>query len=86
MRYRRVYLEITPRCNLSCSFCVQKRIKREDLSYADFEKIGKALVICNYMDTHEEMLSELPETLTVKCNGDMEGTEKQIPTPVTGPE
>ena len=49
-----------------------------DLSYADFEKIGKALVICNYMDTHEEMLSELPETLTVKCNGDMEGTEKQI--------
>ncbi|MBQ2309337.1 MAG: SPASM domain-containing protein [Erysipelotrichales bacterium] len=36
MRYRRVYLEITPRCNLSCSFCVQKRIKREDLSYADF--------------------------------------------------
>lgn len=43
MKLKRVYIEITNGCNLSCSFCVQKHEKRRDISILEFEYILKQI-------------------------------------------
>ena len=43
MKLKRIYVEITNGCNLSCSFCVQKHEKRRDMSILEFEYILKQI-------------------------------------------
>ena len=38
-QYKKIYIEITNRCNLSCSFCPKTQRKLEYMSAENFEKI-----------------------------------------------
>ena len=38
-RFHHIYIEITNRCNLACSFCPKTNRKVEDMSYENFCKI-----------------------------------------------
>lgn len=38
-RFKRIYIEITNRCNLSCSFCSRSRRPKEEMDPVTFEKI-----------------------------------------------
>lgn len=38
-RFKRIYIEITNRCNLSCSFCSRSRRQKEEMDPVTFEKI-----------------------------------------------
>ena len=42
-KYKRVYVEITKRCNLNCSFCVKENSEQKDLSLSDFKMIADQL-------------------------------------------
>lgn len=39
MRFKKIYIEITNQCNLSCSFCIQNSRKAEFMTIENFEKI-----------------------------------------------
>lgn len=47
-RFKRIYIEITNKCNLSCSFCAKTSRKISFLQIADMEKI--LLSIKDYTD------------------------------------
>ena len=38
-RFKKIYVEITNKCNLRCSFCPDTKRKKETLSCLDFERI-----------------------------------------------
>ena len=40
-KYRKLYIEITNRCNLSCSFCPQTSRKAKTMSAAEFETVAE---------------------------------------------
>ena len=42
-KYKRVYVEITKRCNLNCSFCVKEENNQPDLTLSDFRMIADQL-------------------------------------------
>ena len=39
MRFKRVYIEITNKCNLSCSFCLNDNRKKQEMNLIQFEEI-----------------------------------------------
>lgn len=39
MKFKKIYLEITNNCNLSCDFCIKNDRKKEFLSFEEFKKI-----------------------------------------------
>ena len=41
MRFKKVYIEITNRCNLNCSFCKNNSRYKEDMSLDKFEIVLK---------------------------------------------
>jgi len=43
-KYRRVYIEITTKCNLKCSFCPDSLINRKDMDYDFFDNITGQLL------------------------------------------
>ncbi len=38
-RFKKIYIEITNRCNLNCSFCKNTKRKKEDMSLDTFKKV-----------------------------------------------
>lgn len=53
MPYKKVYVEITNRCNLSCDFCIHNHRKIEDLSLENFKIILEKLKLyTNYLYFH----------------------------------
>ena len=48
MRFKRIYIEITNRCNLNCSFCSNDNRDIRDMSVLEFENVIKR--INNYTD------------------------------------
>ena len=52
-KYKKVYIEITNRCNLSCDFCIKNKRKIKDISIEEFENILEKLKpITNYLYFH----------------------------------
>lgn len=41
MRFKKIYIEITNKCNLNCSFCIKDNRKIKEMSLEEFEKILK---------------------------------------------
>ena len=39
MRFKRIYIEITNRCNLSCSFCSKDNRDIREMSVVEFERV-----------------------------------------------
>lgn len=59
MRFKKVYIEITNRCNLNCSFCIHNKRKIKDLSVSEYK-----LIIDKIKDyTNEVYLHVLGEPL-----------------------
>lgn len=53
MMLKRIYIEITNRCNLKCDFCKDTNKEKKDMSLNDFEYILKQInPICNYIYLH----------------------------------
>lgn len=48
MRFKKIYIEITNKCNLNCSFCIKDNRKIKEMSLEEFEEILKK--INNYTD------------------------------------
>ena len=52
-KYKKVYLEITNRCNLSCDFCIRNKRKIKDLTIEEFKFIlYKLKPLTNYLYFH----------------------------------
>lgn len=52
-KYKKVYLEITNRCNLSCDFCIRNKRKIKDLTIEEFKFIlAKLKPLTNYLYFH----------------------------------
>lgn len=47
-KYKKIYIEITNKCNLNCTFCSEVKRKKEKITLENFEKIIKK--INNYTD------------------------------------
>lgn len=62
MKFKKVYIEITNRCNLNCDFCIKNQRKTQDLSYENYQYIINK--ISNY--TKEIYLHVLGEPLIHK--------------------
>lgn len=43
MRFKRVYIEITNKCNLSCSFCLNDSREKQEMDLVQFEEILKKI-------------------------------------------
>ena len=39
MKFKKIYIEITNKCNLNCSFCSKDKRELKSISVKDFEKI-----------------------------------------------
>ena len=48
MKFKKIYIEITNKCNLNCSFCSKDKRELKSISVKDFEKI--MIKINNYTD------------------------------------
>lgn len=42
-QYKKVYVEITNRCNLACDFCIQNQREQKDMTISDFQLILEKL-------------------------------------------
>lgn len=42
-KYKKIYIEITNRCNLNCSFCSKVEKKKKDMSLDEFENVLKKI-------------------------------------------
>ena len=52
-KYKKVYVEITNRCNLSCDFCIQNRRASRNITIEEFNYIlNKLKPITNYLYFH----------------------------------
>ena len=52
-KYKKVYVEITNRCNLSCDFCIQNRRTQKNISQEEFKQVLEKLKpITNYLYFH----------------------------------
>ena len=47
-KYKKIYIEITNKCNLNCTFCSEVKRKKEKITLENFEEIIKQ--INNYTD------------------------------------
>ena len=47
-KYKKIYIEITNKCNLNCTFCGEVKRKKEKITLENFEEIIKK--INNYTD------------------------------------
>jgi len=53
MKFKKIYIEITNRCNLNCSFCSNKYKKNKEMSIKEFEiVINKIKDYTNYIYLH----------------------------------
>ena len=59
MKLKRIYLEITNRCNLNCTFCIKNNRKINDISWSDYQYIIDKIKY----DTEEIYLHILGEPL-----------------------
>ena len=51
--YKKVYVEITNRCNLSCDFCIKNQRPLKNISLEDFEIVlNKIKPYTNYLYFH----------------------------------
>lgn len=48
MKFKRIYVEITNVCNLSCSFCSLTRSDKREMTPDEFEIVMRK--ICDYTD------------------------------------
>ena len=39
MKFKKIYIEITNRCNLSCKFCSKSNRIKKDMSISEFETV-----------------------------------------------
>lgn len=52
-KYKKVYIEITNRCNLSCDFCIKNKRVLKDISISEFNKVLEKLKpLTNYLYFH----------------------------------
>lgn len=68
MRFRRIYVEITNRCNLSCSFCSKSKRPLRDMTAAEFDRIAGQLAgrtdwVCLHVKGEPLCHPHLPEIL-----------------------
>lgn len=53
MRFKKIYIEITNRCNLNCSFCSKSNREKKDITVSQFETIiNKVKDYTNYIYLH----------------------------------
>ena len=60
MKFKKIYIEITNKCNLNCSFCSKDKRELKSISVKDFEKI--MIKINNYTDficLHKNIIKKL---------------------------
>lgn len=52
-KFKKIYIEITNRCNLNCSFCSKVEKKKKDMSLEEFEEVLKKIKdYTNYIYLH----------------------------------
>lgn len=76
MRFKKIYVEITNRCNLNCSFCSKSNRVKKDMSILEFEKvISKIKDYTSYIYLHikgEPLLHpDLEEILNICSKNDI---------------
>ena len=52
MRFKKIYVEITNRCNLNCSFCSRSNRNKKDMTVSEFEKYIEENEVSNMVTTH----------------------------------
>ena len=53
MKYKKIYIEFTNRCNLSCDFCIKNQRKLKDISIEEFKIVlNKVKPYTNYLYFH----------------------------------
>ncbi len=70
MKFHRIYIEITNRCNLSCSFCGNNQRRKEEMSLEAFEHIlkeitGKTDIILLHVTGEPLLHSQFDEILNL---------------------
>ena len=53
MRFKKIYIEITNKCNFNCSFCSKDNLPKKDMSIKDFEHVlNEVKPYTNYIYLH----------------------------------